>query len=94
MKKLIYKDEVYFFKRKLCLEYESIYSSLKVYKKRESLLRFILPYKCIGYYSGSRKVASSDDKLVGLVKLYLNKEKESCETLVINYSPAVEDLYR
>ena len=75
MNKVIYKDEVYYYKAIPHKKYTSIDSKLFIYIKREGLISKIIPYKKIYGNSSLRR---------GEVTTHLEFELESILSTVVN----------
>lgn len=90
MKKLIYKDDVYYFKQS---DYYSIHY-IKIYIKRETFWKFLFPYVRIAHESGLHPITIS--KMCDLInewKKTVSKHNKESKPLVIDCSDEITSLY-
>lgn len=91
-KKVIYRDEPFWFRIKTDPFYEHIGSWLRVYEKRQGLLSIIFPLKRVAQYKGGRKEVRDQRTLVKLLaERHMRKGPE--RPLLIECSKEIQELY-
>jgi len=98
MKKLIYKDEVYYYKHSRQGGLFGL-SSAKVFIERDNFFKYIKRYKKIGEYESVLfQDVTKEAILIRIVNKYLKKRRpkkaDQAKPLIIDRSPEIEALYK
>lgn len=93
IKKVIYKDEVYYYYEYIHPKWETINSSLNLYIKNTGWAALIKKYKHIGgRFNLSRNEARDKDTFRSIIDEW--RAKQQISVLTIDCSPEVERMYK